>query len=122
MKCQDDEKDDYTHWFHKNIQFNGDYDYMRFRDAIISNSNFKLIKTIVYTEEKDSFNKIVEKFVCVNCFNFFLLCSATTGERLYKLPYYQRITVGKFYFLFVYLKVIYERKKFGNDRINNSRD
>lgn len=107
MICNDDKEGDYTHWFHKNIQFNGEYDYFRFRNALIKNQHFKLIKTTIYKKEKDSFNKIVEKFVCTNCFNFFLLCSSTTGERLYEPPYYQQITVGKLYFLFVYLKIRY---------------
>ncbi|MBQ9725690.1 MAG: hypothetical protein IJV56_10215 [Neisseriaceae bacterium] len=111
MICKDNDTDDYTHWFHKNIQFNGDYDYMRFRNSIINNPHFKLTKTVIHTEKKDYFNKIVETFVCIDCFNFFLLCSETTAEKLYKPPYYQQITVAKWYRCFVYLKIIYEKKK-----------
>ncbi|MBP5790348.1 MAG: hypothetical protein J6W29_08985 [Neisseriaceae bacterium] len=92
MKCIDDETGDYTQWFHKNIKFNGEYDFLRFKNSVEHNSNLKLIETIVYTEEKDYFNKVVKVFLCIKCKELFELHSSARGERLYETGYWKQFS------------------------------
>lgn len=93
MECKDDETRDYTHWFHKNIKFNGDYDFKRFENAIENNPSFKCVKMHIYKMESNSsdVDKTVKLFLCAKCNKIFELCSAARGERYYETGYYKQV-------------------------------
>lgn len=93
MICNDNETGDYTYWFHKNIKFNGDYDFARFENAVENNPHFKCIKNNVYTMKANGsgFDKTVKLFLCIKCKSMFELCSPIRGERYYDTGYWKKV-------------------------------